>query len=92
MNKNTNEFSETVPGDLGMHVEVKDPDSKIVLSRVRSLGLRLLMEIGYILVLPVYLWVLVSYCLCKLRNVFFFFFTAGLFKWVCSLCWSCCLV
>jgi hypothetical protein len=34
-NLNTNQFSETAPGDLGMHVEVKDPEGKMVLSRVR---------------------------------------------------------
>lgn len=32
--RNTNQYVPTVYG-LGMHVEIKDPDSKVVLSRVR---------------------------------------------------------
>lgn len=35
--KAQNQYLPTVAG-LGMHVEVKDPDEKVVLSRVRNLG------------------------------------------------------
>ena len=34
--KNQNQYLPTVAG-LGMHVEVKDPDEKLVLARVRTL-------------------------------------------------------